>query len=140
MCMMIYIGSEKALPLISWKDDAPAFNVSELSEGEAVVKKQFSMPYVYYVGSHEGCGCGFQAGQYPQFEDEEKPLKEESLFRFSKYLKENKSKGERVEIYSCWDGAQGGERKSNRRLTASQIAEKDFWFYEQELIEIIDEV
>ena len=119
---------------------ASLYPTYQLSEGEAVVKKQFSLPFVYYVGSHEGCGCGFQAGQYPQFVDEEKTLKEESLSRFSTYLKKNRSKGERVEIYSCWDGAQGGERKNSRRLTASQIAEKDFWFHEQGLIEIVDEV
>ena len=63
MCMMIYIASDRPLPLIDWQDEFPAFHVRELREEEMAVRTHFKKPYVYYAGSHEGCGCGFAYGQ-----------------------------------------------------------------------------
>jgi len=61
MCWALYLASEKPLPQIPWDKDARAFNTQELSDSDLGVRKQFSLPYVMYMGSHLGCGCGFMA-------------------------------------------------------------------------------
>ncbi len=59
---MIYIAADNPLPLIEWQENVTPFCVSELSEGEKRVKKQFTKPFVAYAGSYEGCSCGFSYG------------------------------------------------------------------------------
>jgi hypothetical protein len=56
MCLAVYIAASSELPDIPWNRESPAFHLSQVS-AENVVRKQFSLPYVFYAGSHEGCGC-----------------------------------------------------------------------------------
>ena len=49
MCMVIYIASRLPLPLVPWQPDAPAFNVTPLSEYEEPVRRQFSLPNICLV-------------------------------------------------------------------------------------------
>jgi hypothetical protein len=63
MCMVVYLAADAPLPLISWDAQAPAFHVKALGSRDDPVRARFSKPHVYYVGSHEGCGCGFGYGQ-----------------------------------------------------------------------------
>ena len=59
MCLMVYIASDKPLPLIDWNENKRAFNVTDLSKYEKNVETQFKYTNVYNAGSHLGCGCGF---------------------------------------------------------------------------------
>src|SRR4051812_45959015 len=70
MCMVVYIASDYPLPTSSWDEARPRFHVTELSERDEPVRRQFSKPCAYYAGSHEGCGCGFQYGEYPGYQEE----------------------------------------------------------------------
>jgi len=79
--MMVYIASDHELPLIEWNEDAPAFHVRELHEKEKAVRAQFTLPHIYYVGAHEGCGCGFQVGEYPDNEGDGDMKNESFWFR-----------------------------------------------------------
>lgn len=103
---MVYIASAEPLNLVAWNDAQPAVYVSELHESEAAVRQQFDTPHVLHAGSHEGCGCGFQYGEYPQFEDEERPLKHASLDAFADYLAEQLQRAPSIQLYACWDGDQ----------------------------------
>ena len=55
MCLMLYVGTAAALPLIS-SADLRVENVDEARQG---VKQWFSSPAVRFVGAHTGCSCGF---------------------------------------------------------------------------------
>ena len=46
MCMVAYIASHSPLPLIPFQESAPAFNVTELTEGERMVLSHLALPYV----------------------------------------------------------------------------------------------
>ncbi len=70
MCMTIYIASEYPLPTSLWDEANPCFYVSALSERDESVRRQFTKHWIYYAGSHEGCGCGFQYGQYTGLEED----------------------------------------------------------------------
>src|SRR5437660_1073701 len=56
MCMVAYIASRSPLPLIPWQQDAPVFNVTELTEHEHSVLRHLALPHVRQAGSHTRCG------------------------------------------------------------------------------------
>ena len=70
MCMAVYFASDYSLPTSAWNQACPRFYVVELAAHDQSVRRQFSKPFVYYAGSHEGCGCGFQYGEYEEFEED----------------------------------------------------------------------
>lgn len=134
MCLAVYIASNKPLPLISWVEEKPAFYVAELSENEAAVKIQFKYQYIYYAGSHEGCGCGF-------FKDgevgEELALVEVNYKDFSAYLKKAKELGASIQIFSCWEGDQTSEPEYKEEISEESLNEEQFEFKEKVLYQII---
>jgi hypothetical protein len=69
MCRVLCLGSDLQVPTSEWTRDNPGFCVQEFEENDRDVKQNFSKPYVYYLCSDEGCGCGFEF-------DDKKELKE----------------------------------------------------------------
>jgi hypothetical protein len=67
---MLYLGSNKERPTSVWDEANPSFYVQkdntqysvEIQQSESIeqVKTHISKQFIYYVGSHEGCGCGFR--------------------------------------------------------------------------------
>jgi hypothetical protein len=63
MCWVLYVAADLPLPLQPFDRVAPEFNVAVLTPREEPVRGQFSKPFVYRVGAHTLCGCGFDRGQ-----------------------------------------------------------------------------
>ena len=60
MCLAIYIASDIELSTSKWDKNSPSFYSESIEPNKHYgVDRHFSKPYVYYLGSHEGCGCGF---------------------------------------------------------------------------------
>src|SRR6266446_6699287 len=109
MCMLVYLASVRPLPLIPWDAAQPAFHVTELPEERDAVRGQFTLSYAYYAGSHEGCGCGFQYGEYELDDPDADELAElernkRSRARLAEYLQSSLATVPVVELYACWDG------------------------------------
>jgi hypothetical protein len=134
--MMIYISAEQPLDLISLDKANPTFQVSPLIEEDKIVCQQFHYPNVYYVGAYEGCGCGFQYGKYPEYEDDDRQLMRASLDAFSDYLVQQLRQVIVIELFACWDGDQSKTPEHNRRFTPKTFRSEDFYFYQMELSEI----
>src|SRR5262245_54009152 len=131
MCMMVYIAASQPLDLVVWNEALPAFHVSDLHETEVSVKAQFRSAYVYYAGSHEGCGGGCRYGEYPKFVDDERNLKRASLDAFAAYLVRQLARVETIELYACWDGDQAAPPEHRRALTPSNLYSESFYFLEK---------
>jgi len=134
--MVAYIASCSPLPLISWQQDAPAFNITELTEHEQPVCRHFTLPHVRQAGSHTSCGCGFNEGrEYPDYTDLAAKRAEalESSSRLARYVREHHVE----QIYSCWSGDEGELKEFERRITPEALMAEDFFFRENELL-IID--
>ncbi len=133
--MMLYVASDKPLPLVTWDKDNPNFNVKELDENSKAVGRQFSKPYVYYLGSHQSCGCGFSYGQYDYGEEEDKAARE-SVRKLSEYLAQAVKVAGPLELYSCWDGDQEDKPEFYESMTSEKIGGEVFWFQERQFIKI----
>lgn len=137
MCMMIYIAADQPLPLVSWDERAPGFNVRELSQAHQSVRKQFSKPHIYEVGSHRHCGCGFSYGN-PDYavEGDDDPAAVESVRQLSEYLTEAVAAVGTVELFAAWYDYQEMEPECRSVLHPKEIGGGSFWFDELEFIEV----
>ncbi len=134
MCLMVYIAAHGALRKVDWVEAAPAFYVAELSPDERSVSYQFRTGNVVYAGSYEGCGCGFQYGEYPadSYEPGELRDRRDSLDAFAKYLRAELSRVGTIGVFACWDGDQGLEPVHHRTLTPAALERDDFFFIKRE--------
>ena len=131
--MSVYIGADRPVPTIDWDEARPAFYVEALRADEQAVRCQFTKPNVYYAGSHEGCGCGFQLGPHPDLEDDELPLRRASLDAFREYLQASLTLVGDLEVFACWEGDQEAEVVHRRRLTPDSLRDDAFHFRQKEL-------
>ncbi len=67
MCLMLWMGTTHPLPPLprcapgATPDEVLGYACVDHVPAEAVVRKRFASPHVAYVGSHKGCGCGFES-------------------------------------------------------------------------------
>ena len=111
-------------------ENRPAFNVLTLAEWAwgAEVTKQFEKPHVYYLGSYQGCGCGFGG-----LDDEGQTC----LRELSTYLARATANTGALELWSCWAGEEGAERLSERAIVPDTLLEPGFCFEEQEYLRVM---
>jgi hypothetical protein len=133
VCLVLYIGAADPLPLIAWDAAAPAFHVTPLDLHCSAVRQQFSVPHVYYAGSHAGCGCGFQLGEYVDWaEDKDAPAKRDSLRRLADYVEAQIVRGNGVEFFACWSGDEASPPEHRRVLSVGELRGEFFYFLEKE--------
>jgi len=136
MCMVVYVAADAPLPLISWDPQAPAFHVKALDARDDPVRARFSKPHVYYVGSHEGCGCGFGYGQWDGEKPDDQRAAQASVARLADYVAAATRAAGALELYACWDGDQAAEPAHRLEMTPGDIGGRAFWFNERTFVVI----
>lgn len=139
MCMVVYAAFAERMPVSGFKEGQTYFYLQEIGSNE-VVKKQFSLSYVYYCGSFTGCGCGF-VFDFNQQEDEDEKRENENGFRsvseLFDFLRGRIKNTAYAEIYSCWEGDEDKQKQSDAELDLSGFKlDRDFEFNERELVRI----
>lgn len=139
MCMVYFIGTDKDIPLIEFNSTEPAFHVIELSEQEQIVQEHFSKLRVHYIGSSQGCGCGFRAQPScvydPDSEEFSTTIKDHNAL--ADYLDQLMVLGEKeIELYGCWSGDEKEKSESRRECSTSDIRQNAFQFNEREFLVI----
>jgi hypothetical protein len=141
--MHLYIGSERQLPIIPWRWDAPAFHVVSLPRRADPVRRKFQCPLVYYAGGHERCGCSFNVGR--AFSEHHRPPSDvqhrlgglmaarRDINDLGDYLRRNPV----FQIYHCWDGMEPEPMACRTRATVDLIESNGFHFKDRELVNII---
>ncbi|HEY1377446.1 MAG TPA: hypothetical protein VGF55_11670, partial [Gemmataceae bacterium] len=105
MCLVVYVASDDPLPTVAWDGARPGFHVTEVTAADHPVRCRFAKPCVYYAGSHEWCGCGFQYGEYEGYgEEADLPRKRDSRRRLAEFLAVALQHQPEVELFACWDG------------------------------------
>jgi hypothetical protein len=99
---MLYVGSDSILPIIPWDEKSPKFYVSSADSDIEQARKQFTKKFLYYLGSHEGCSCGFTYSD--SYEKADKSKRIDSLQRLKGYLKDAIVLNGSIELFACWSG------------------------------------
>lgn len=145
MCMMVYVASDCPLPTTAWDPTQPLFHVTELTERDGPVQQRFSKPFVYYAGSHEGCGCGFQYGEYEESEEDDEESEEDaaalaaakdSRQKLADFLALALQQQQSIEIFACWDGDQGAIVEHRGHARPVDLVRERTFFRERELLVI----
>ena len=138
MCIVVYVASDYPLPTIAWDQNKPAFHVSELTERDQPVRQQFSKPLVYKAGSHQGCGCGFQYGEYEEYGEDANELAaaKDSRRRLVDFLCVALQHQSAVELFACWGGDEGKPPEHRERLRPENLLKDRTFFHEKELLVI----
>jgi hypothetical protein len=134
--MLIYVASDYALPTSAWDQGRPGFHVTELAERDEPVRRQFSKPCIYYVGSHEGCGCGFQYGEYEDLEEDPAALAaaRDSRRQLAEFLSVALRSQPAVELFACWDGDQAVPPEHRGQVRPVDLVRGRTFFREKELL------
>jgi hypothetical protein len=139
MCLMLYLGSSGALPLRrnEWLALEP------LSKAAEVVRQHVRREYVYFVGSHSGCGCGFPCGvaeqvidYYDGMFDTQKDSPErakdiQSVRALLGVIDEALTAAPDCVLFPVWGGSEGVAPKGEVRWNRQQIIPEHFCLTEQ---------
>lgn len=71
MCIYVFLGADHPLPLVDRDPDRPGFFVADPGAALSDVRRWLRQPFVYYLGSREECGDGFEFGVYPVLGEED---------------------------------------------------------------------
>jgi len=132
MCLAVYLATESTVPPIEWNKESPAFYLEAVEEGQPVCK-QFSLPYVYYAGSHEGCGCGFSKDGEVGPELEHYQANYRSL---GHTIRAALAQGSKVEVFTCWEGDQGDMPEFIESITPTELEAPNFELKELQFLHV----
>jgi len=130
MCWALYLASDFELPQIPWNKGAPSFCSVPLADYERCVAVQFSLQHVIYLGSHQGCGCGFMSDESDG--SEEAVLRAKTMSSLVGYLNDLLAKGAKLEMFLCWEGDQSTSAVARKELSISAFSGPIFPLGEKE--------
>ena len=132
MCLGVYLATAAPLETIDWAPEHRAFNVAGLTAHEEPVRRQFSQPHLYYLGSHSRCGCGFQAEG-----DGDPAAGKRSRAALAAYVGAARRMGP-AELFVCWDGDYASAPERRLRLTPAELESAADWTQELTFVEILE--
>lgn len=125
---MLYLAADKKLPLIPVRKEELVINsekymshtiyiekLDKRYKKSKLVLKHLNKRFIYQAYTYQGCGCKFGFSLVDKSIAEEIEVETagkrciELLFN---YIIKNTSNGEEIEIYSCWNGNEKDEKKS----------------------------
>lgn len=136
--MVFYVGSDQPLPRIPWNEAAPAFCVTDVPGTDAAVLRHFSKQHVCYVGSHEGCGCGFQSSEFVEYDEpEDLAVKRSQRAQLARFLRDALDGSTTLELYSCWSGDEPKDFEHRDVVVPEDLLSAREHFRERELLTVV---
>lgn len=144
MCLNVFLAADRPLPIVDWNPDEPGFHVRSASAREtAAIRHAVRGRYLFYAGSHDGCGCGFlhhwaSAGGHLSAEPHPGPKRESAVRSTASlvdYLRRTAAGGP-VELYSCWQGDEAASPLAEIALAPDSLDVSSFVVREGERVTI----
>jgi hypothetical protein len=125
----MYLFTDNNIKEIEWKENDPAFYIEKLSETKdpKTFKWNTESYNVYYLGTREGCGCGWNPiNIYEDADESEEKINNRQLLVSTLQNIELKNSW----MIVCWEGEQGNELLDEKEITLKEI-EDPFFEFEQ---------
>ena len=132
MCLAVYIASDRPIPDIPWNKKSRSVYTDDSRDFGARI--QFTLPNVCYIGSDQGCGCGFIKDGCVAEELEEVNANYQNL---AKIIRDLQANGGSVEIFSGWEGTQKKAPEFNEEISVEELLKDDFELEEQAFYRIL---
>jgi hypothetical protein len=134
MCLAMYLFTDNSINERKFEENNPCMYIRCVTEEREnkVLDWNLGKKNIYYIGSAQGCGCGWcEVYEYdPDDLKQEKIKDRELLFNL---LREQDFKGSHLIV--CWEGDQGVELIEKQILNIEEI--KDAYFEFEELVDYI---
>ncbi|KFN48718.1 hypothetical protein [Arenimonas composti] len=135
MCLAVYLASTIAVPRERHGDPAlPSVHLRRVGDDDPI-RRQVLLPHVYYVASHQGCGCGFLKEP-----GDDIASKQANRVQLAQLIRDMQDAGARLEVFACWEGEQGEPAEVTETRTADEIAAEDFRILESHHITLATEL
>jgi hypothetical protein len=131
MCLSVHIASDMPLPVSTWNPDARAFYLDAVPV-DAPVRVRFSLPNVYFAGSHLGCGCGFTRYE----DDDERDKTQANYTALAGVIRDVLSQSSSVEVFTCWEGDHAHEPELLESVSVSELILPEFELKERQLLRV----
>jgi hypothetical protein len=119
VCLAVYITTSVPVAPLPWDAAAPAFHVDG-AKVPSSLRKRFGPTPVYYLGSREGCGCGFlRDGK----EGESLVRSRADLDALTAFI----STVAPSKVFICWWGEQGAKPKQLRDVSLAEARDVGVW-------------
>jgi hypothetical protein len=139
MCFALFLGARVAPPSIpcTGKYGDGHVYTKALTEYNSPVRAHFTLPHAVYVGSDQGCGCGFRNSSgfegWPDdciiCDPDEDPAATQPNHESLVNLLRQYFRGEPfVELYGCWEGDFARPEKARLVVTPADITNQGFHF------------
>jgi hypothetical protein len=140
VCLAVYLAATVPLPT-QLAANGGGVEISDLVDEDEPVRARMSATHVYYVATEDGCGCGFQLGQYPIDEDNEDEVTEghrkaTSLVALADFVEAHLPDAGGVELYACWQGEQALAAEHHRDVSADDLRAATFFFRQREHVTV----
>jgi hypothetical protein len=132
MCLSVHIASSASPPVSTWNPDARAFYL-EPAPIDAPVRERFSLPNVYFAGTHLGCGCGFTRYE----NDDERDKTQANYTALAGVIRDALSQSSSVEIFICWEGDDVIEPELLGSVGVSELLLPEFELNERQFLRVI---
>ncbi len=128
MCLALYTFTNQALPESSWSHDDPGIYIESATKenDRGALQWPHTEKYTYYVGSSQGCGCGWSAVSAWDDPDNAEKLMDRKKFVHLLQTTDLQS----VWLVACWEGDQGAELLDPMTISLTDIATGEFEFEE----------
>ncbi len=110
MCYAAYIGTDNKQLVRKFIADQTFLYLEDLTQEKEIIglRSKFNKIYIYYVGSYQGCSCGFthDPTQFDEDDDYDKKEKSNAIKSCNSLLSliDDLTKKETIEFYCCWEG------------------------------------
>jgi hypothetical protein len=139
MCFALFLGTRTPAPLIPFAKECPAFFTELPFGGRVPPPGAFTLPHITYVGSDEGCGCGFRnlgrvgddwvsvgtVMSWPGFDPAKTQPNHEDL---AALIRRHFSAEPFVELYGGWEGQLSKPVLAREEIPLAEILEPHFHF------------
>jgi len=133
MCLVLYLGTNRQRQLIAWDESSPCFHVKDDDDDAKQAAIHLHKQLTYYVGSDNGCGCGFRQEYDHMIDDaDELASKTDNQQRLHDYAANCLDEEETIELYSCWSGDEALSIEHDRTIRLNDLLDDSFWFAERQ--------
>jgi hypothetical protein len=137
--MVYYLGCNGDAPLMpKWNKASPAFYVDEVDHDVSKsVRAKLPHSCIRYLGSHQGCGCGFRSerdGILIVTEGDDAIAESADHASLVMYLKNLPPEISSAQIFGCWSGDEGEELDHHRECVVDELGGSEFAFREREIV------
>jgi len=131
MCLGVYLATDVEQSLIPFDETRPGFNAGALTEYESAVADYLKSRYVYRLGSHTHCGCGFMRNG-----DSEPQDVDASRSAMGRFVAAARSRGP-CRLFVYWTGDPLGEPVAVISRRPADLVNDEEWIVEGTLTNVL---